>query len=50
VMSGDSGVRRAETRDLPSGAIDYRIDRLVYDTYGLTDKEITVIETGLQKG
>ena len=30
-------------------ALDRQIDQLVYELYGLTDKEIALVETGMQK-
>ena len=50
VLSGNTDVRRAEFRNLPADAIDYRIDKLIYSAYGITDSEIAVVERGLTKG
>ena len=47
ILSGTSKFRRADLREIPRNAADYKIDSLVYDAYELTASEIDVVEKGI---
>jgi hypothetical protein len=45
-----SGVRRSETQIVPENSPDFRIDRIIYEAYGLNAEAGAWIRTRLREG